>query len=258
MYKVCAAAQDVRVLSAPLAAESFAVVEESVLAQVLPSTRLLFICSPGNPTATSVPLAIVERLLQHEKLARCIVVVDEAYVDFSASERSAAPLVAKYERLVVLHTLSKAFGLAGARVGTAIASEKIVKHLNAVKAPYSINKMTSKLAQDALGAQGLKALHKTVAETLVERATLATALENLPFVHTVFKSDANFLLFRLRQHEMAKPLYTALADAGVVIRFRGDQPNCSGCLRVTVGTPEHNKAFLERFVETAKTFGLRV
>ena len=131
MYKVCAAVQDVKVKTAPLLPETFAVDVSAVEAAVDGNTRLVFLCSPGNPTAARVPRADVEALAASPKLKRCVLIVDEAYVDYSA-EPTVAPLVLKYPRLVVLHTLSKAFGLAGARVGTAIGSEALVSYLNNV------------------------------------------------------------------------------------------------------------------------------
>ena len=255
MYKVCAAAQDVAVRTAPLAPETFMVDVAAVEACCDDDTRLVFVCSPGNPTCRSIPAADVRKLLESPKLAKAIVVLDEAYVDFSA-EPSVAPLVLDYPKLVVLHTLSKAFGLAGARVGTAIGSPGLVAYLNAIKAPYSINKMTSVVAAAAFSDAALAALRANVADTLDQREKLARALAEKPYVHTVFPSDANFLLVRLRDHAKAKPLYTALAEAGVVVRYRGDQKNLSGCIRVTIGTPSDNDALLALLDETAPKFGL--
>ena len=175
MYKVCAATQDVEVRSANLLPESFDVDVDAVERAVDTNTRLVFLCSPGNPTARQVPRQTVERLLASPKLQRTIVVVDEAYVDF-APEPSTAPLVKTYPRLVVLHTLSKAFGLAGVRCGTAIGSPATIHYMNAVKAPYSINKMTSCLAAEALSSPSLKALQAVVQDTLRERERLAARL----------------------------------------------------------------------------------
>ena len=255
MYKVCAATQDVEVRSANLLPESFDVDVDAVERAVDANTRLVFLCSPGNPTARQVPRKTVERLLASPKLQRSIIVVDEAYVDF-ASEPSTAPLVKKYPRLVVLHTLSKAFGLAGVRCGTAIGSAATIHYMNAVKAPYSINKMTSCLAAEALSAPSLAALKAVVKDTLRERERLAARLASLSYVCTVFPSDANFLLVRLKQHDKAKPLYTKLAESGVVVRYRGDQANLSGCIRVTVGTPSDSDALLKLLGEVAPSFGL--
>lgn len=255
MYKVCAATQDVEVRTAELLPESFAVDVEAVENACDANTRLVFLCSPGNPTARQISREVVERLLGSAKLRRSIIVVDEAYVDF-APEATTAPLVAKYPRLVVLHTLSKAFGLAGIRCGTAIGSPQTVHFMNAVKAPYSINKMTSSLAAEALSAPSLAALKAVVQDTLAERGRLAEKLRALPYVCTVFRSDANFLLVRLKDHAKAKPLYTKLAESGVVIRYRGDQANLSGCVRVTVGTPADSYALLALLAKVAPGFGL--
>ncbi|KAJ1463029.1 pyridoxal phosphate-dependent transferase [Pelagophyceae sp. CCMP2097] len=249
MYKVCAAAHDVAVVAAPLVAETFAVDVAAVEAAVTPRTKIVFICSPGNPTAKSIPLSVVEQLLKSPKLSRCILVVDEAYVDFAAT-KSAAPLVKKYERLVVLHTLSKAFGLAAARVGTAIGDKRVIQYFNNVKAPYSINKLSSALAVEAFAPKALAKLESSVATLISERTKLRKALEAKAYVEKVFDSDANFLLFRLKRQDIAKPLYKALADAGVVIRFRGDQQHCAGCLRATIGTPAENLALLALLEKT--------
>ena len=255
MYKVCAAAQDVAVRTAPLTPETFMVDIAAVEAAVDADTRLVFVCSPGNPTCKSIPAKDVRALLESPKLARCIVVLDEAYVDYS-DEPSLAPLVHDYPRLVVLHTLSKAFGLAGVRCGTAISSPKLVQYLNNIKAPYSINKMTSVVATAAFSDAALTALRANVADTKAQRSRLAAALGAKPYVAKVFDSDANFLLVRFKDHAKAKPLYTALAEAGVVIRYRGDQKNLGGCVRVTVGTPADNDALLALLDKTAPDFGL--
>ena len=184
MYKVCAAVNDVDVLKVGLT-PAFDVDVGAVLAAVTPRTKLLFLCSPGNPTAKSIPLATIERLLNARECARALIVVDEAYADFATTE-SACPMVARYPRLVVLQTLSKAFGLAGARIGFACGDARLIQLLNNVKAPYNLNKLSSKLARKALSPAGLATLQRNVADTLAERARLAAALEALPFVRKVF------------------------------------------------------------------------
>mmetsp|Transcript_28595 Transcript_28595/g.86243 ORF Transcript_28595/g.86243 Transcript_28595/m.86243 type:complete len:414 (+) Transcript_28595:112-1353(+) len=258
MYKVCAAAQDVEVRKADLAPETFDVDVEKIAKLADASTRLVFLCSPGNPTAKAVPEKTVRAVLEHPALQTSIVVLDEAYVDY-ASSPSLAPLVKEYPRLVVLHTLSKAFGLAGARCGTAIGSEATVAYLNTIKAPYSINKLTSAVAAAAFAPDALDALEKTVKATREERARLAAELaKRTTLVDTVFPSDGNFLLVRFVDRARAKALYKALADGGVVVRFRGDQANLEGCLRVTVGTTADTDAFLALLDKTAPAVGMTV
>lgn len=255
MYKVCAAAQDVAVRTAPLVPGTFQLDVGAVEAAADRNTRLVFACSPGNPTSASLPIRDVLRLLDSPELARCIVVVDEAYVDFSETA-SAAPLVLEHPRLVVLHTLSKAFGLAGVRCGTAIGDETLVGYLNRIKAPYSINKLTASLAAQAFSPDALAALDATVAAVKDERRRLAAALAERPFVARVYPSDANFLLVKFKNEAQAKPLYTKMAESGVVVRYRGDQANLAGCLRMTVGTPADTKALLACLDATAADLGL--
>jgi len=243
MYKVCAAANDVTVLQAPLDPANFDVDVERCARTARASTRLVFVTSPGNPTSR---LVSPEKVLQlHERLPRAVIVVDEAYVDCAPEAASMAPLVAEYPRLVVLHTLSKAFGLAGARVGTAVADARLVAFMNNLKAPYNVNSLTAKVAADALSDLGLARMRHNVQSLLEERATLVKELAALDCVDRIHPSDANFLLVKIRPPALAKPLYLALADeASVVVRYRGDQLHCDGCLRITVGTPADNAALL--------------
>ena len=203
--------------SANLLPESFDVDVDAVEQAVDTNTRLVFLCSPGNPTARQVPRQTVERLLASPKLQRTIVVVDEAYVDF-APEPSTAPLVKTYPRLVVLHTLSKAFGLAGVRCGTAIGSPATIHYMNAVKAPYSINKMTSCLAAEALSSPSLAALQSSCTRYIKgARATRGAARFLILRVHGLsFRRE----LF-LGAPEAARQGEAALHEAG---RERGGGP----------------------------------
>jgi len=249
MYKVCAAANDIQILSAPLEPETFDIDVTKVLKTVTSATRLVFVTSPGNPTSRLVSRdRLLELLL---KLPRTtLLIVDEAYLDFGQGENlSMSPLVHQYSRLVVLHTLSKAFGLAGARLGTAIAHPDIIRLMNNLKAPYNINSITSKIACQALS--DLKPVQSTINLLLEQRESLAKALLALPYVEKVYPSDANFLLVKFKPANRAKLLYKTLADAGVVVRFRGDQMHCSGCLRITVGTKTDNDALLSKLNQIA-------
>ena len=170
-----------------------------------------------------------------------IIVVDEAYVDFS-TKGSALSLIGKYNNVVVLQTLSKAFGLAAIRCGFCLGPPDIIQLLNNVKAPYNVNALTSKMALDAL--DNTAALQTTIQQLLEQRELVAEKLNSLDYVTKVYESDANFLLFRLQKN--AQAVYKRMADsAGVVTRFRGTELHCDECIRVTVGTPEENLAFLE-------------
>lgn len=248
MYKVCAAANDVRVLSAPLDRD-FDIDVTRCVKMARAHTRLVFVTSPGNPTSRSVSGDRVLELVR--RLPRSIIVVDEAYVDCCVA-KTLSPKVLSHPRLVVLHTLSKAFGLAGARVGTAIASAETVHFMNNLKAPYNVNALTAKLAASALSDSGIQAMRQNVNQIVEQRERLVDALRTKTYIDTVYPSDANFLLCKLRPTQLAKPLYKALADeAKIVVRYRGDQLNCEGCIRITIGTPSENDALLRAIDDIA-------
>ena len=158
-------------------------------------TKLMFVCSPGNPTAKAIPISDIERLANSSYNG--IIVVDEAYVDFS-TEVSAVSLVKKYPNIVVLQTLSKAFGLAGIRLGFAIGSEDVIQLMNNVKAPYNVNKLTSEVAQNAM--KNVHVLKKNIDILIKERDELMIKLRELDYVVKVFPSDANFVLFQMKAH----------------------------------------------------------
>lgn len=235
MYKVCAKVNDVAVKTAPLT-PSFDVDEVAVLAAVDAHSKILFLCSPGNPTSKVIPNEVIARLAS--QLLTTIVVVDEAYIDFS-NTTSATSLLATCPNVVVMQTLSKAWGLAGIRLGMAIASPAIIQIMNNVKAPYNINKLTASVALKAL--QAIDQVRANIDLILQERTRLIHALENLPFVRKVHHADANFILFEV---PFAQEIYKTMADRGVVCRYRGNELHCANCLRVTVGTAAENDAFL--------------
>lgn len=214
------------------------------MSAVTPEVKLIFLCSPGNPTSKALPLEDMEKVAVGAP--NSIVVVDEAYVDFS-TKGTGLSLVNKYSNVVVLQTLSKAFGLAAIRCGFCIGAPDVIQLLNNVKAPYNVNALTSKMALDAL--DNTAELQSTIRRLLKQRDAVAEQLNALEFVTTVYPSDANFLLFRLRKN--ARAVYKRMADSeSVVTRFRGTELHCDECIRVTVGTPEENRAFLEALVKT--------
>jgi len=235
MYKVCAKVNDVNVKTAPLT-PSFDVDEATVLSTIDAHSKIFFLCSPGNPTSKVIPNEVIARLAS--QLRTTIVVVDEAYIDFSNTP-SATCLLATCPNVVVMQTLSKAWGLAGIRLGMAIASPEIVQLMNNVKAPYNVNKLTASVALKAL--QAVDQVRANIDLILHERTRLIHALENLPFVRKVHHADANFILFEV---PYAQEIYKKMADRGVVCRYRGNELHCDNCLRVTVGTPAENDAFL--------------
>lgn len=207
-------------------------------------TKLMFVCSPGNPTSKAIALPHIETLASSSRYSG-ILVVDEAYVDFS-TQGSAIELVEKYPNIVVLQTLSKAFGLAGIRCGFAIGAPDVIQLMNNVKAPYNVNSLTSEVAINAMDSVAV--MEKNVATLLEQRQVVANTLTDLPFVIKVYPSDANFLLFRVKKN--AKEIYKTMADGGVVTRYRGTEMHCDECIRVTIGTVEENKTFLECLLTT--------
>jgi len=238
MYKVAAEVAGVGVKNCPLT-KDFRVDIEALLAQVTVKTKLIFCCSPNNPTGTLIPTQDIERLCRN---FNGIVVVDEAYIEF-ASKPSLCTKVGKLENLVVLRTFSKAWGLAGIRVGYAVAQEQVIEYLNKIKPPYNLNRISGKLAMQAL-AQYPKMLEfrETI---LTERGKLAKNLANLGF--TVFPSEANFLLV---YYPKVSALAKKLADGyGIIIRDFGSKPMLKDCVRISVGTPEQNKLLVKTLMK---------
>jgi len=245
MYKVCAAINDVQVITVPLT-PSFDLRIPEMLAAVTPNTKLMFVCTPGNPTAKAIPLKDIEALASSPEY-KGLVVVDEAYVDFSPLG-SAAGLIEKYPNVVVLQTLSKAFGLAGIRLGFALGSDDVIQLMNNVKAPYNVNSLTSNVALNALNS--IPVLDANVKELMEQREVVREKLNELDFVTKVFPSDSNFLLFQMT--DKAKSSYTLMANRGVVTRFRGNEMHCKECIRVTIGSKEENVKFLEELPKAYK------
>lgn len=240
MYKVCAKVNDIPILSVPLT-PTFDVEVPKILDAITPTTKLIFLCSPGNPTSKALPLSNIEEIVS--KATDTLVVVDEAYVDYSTLG-SALSLIPKYPNVVVLQTMSKAFGLAAIRCGFCFGSPDVIQLLNNVKAPYNVNGLTSQMALKALDYANTL-LKSNIEHTWSEREKVAQALSAMDFVVKVHPSDANFLLFQLRSH--ALEVYKAMADNAacpIVTRYRGTELHCDECIRVTIGTPTENDAFL--------------
>ena len=239
MYKVSANINDVAV-DEVLLTPGFQLQPEKILKTVTPQTKLIFICSPNNPTANDMKREDILAILEGFE---GIVVVDEAYIDFSGAE-SLATLINQYPNLVILQTMSKSFGLAGIRLGIAIASANIISYMMKVKAPYNINKLTSKAAIKAF--DNMNSVFENITAILEERRRVAGMLESLPKVQKVFPSNANFLIFRVPN---ALKIYNKLADEGVIVRYRGNEPHCEECIRLTIGTPEENDRFFEALIK---------
>ncbi len=232
MYSVCAAINDVELRELPLAA-GYALPVEELLAAADANTKLLWLCSPNNPTGNAFPAGDIERLLRGFD---GMVIIDEAYIDF-ADEPSWGQRLAEFPNLIVLQTFSKAWGMAGLRLGLAFASPAVAELFARVKYPYNINSPTQATALLQIG-QGIGA---QVEEIRQQRAMLAEALPGCPGVLQVFPSDANFLLVRM---EDPNGTYERLIAAGLIVRNRSHIAGCEGCLRITVGTPQENRKLL--------------
>ncbi|HDR67450.1 MAG TPA: aminotransferase class I/II-fold pyridoxal phosphate-dependent enzyme, partial [Bacteroidaceae bacterium] len=199
-------------------------------------TRLIFICSPNNPTSNLMDSNSVMQVIESMK---AIIVIDEAYIDFSAS-RGFSEYVETYPNLVVLQTLSKAWALAGIRLGMAIADPRVIDYMTKVKYPYNVNRLT---LSKALGELKNATLRSGWIKSIInERSRLKDELGYLPIVKKIYPSDANFLLVKFNN---AKETYHYLLGKGIIVRDRSDVPLCEGCLRITVGTEEENNWLIE-------------
>lgn len=216
--------------------EDFQIDPESVKKVISGRSKMIFICSPNNPTGNAIEPARIEEVL---KVFPGLVVIDEAYIDFS-TEPSFISRLADYPNLVVLQTFSKAWGMASLRLGMAFASVEIIKVLNKIKPPYNINGLTQERALAALQLEESK--HKMVADILAERTRMETELAQLAQVKEVIPSDANFLLIRVAE---PNALYDYLVEHQVIVRNRSKVALCAGCLRITVGSKEENDLFLQ-------------
>ncbi len=242
MYQVCAAINNVKYTAVPLG-QGFLPDAQELLGMAGPASRVVFICSPNNPTSNSFPRESILQILDHFP---GIVVIDEAYIDFS-SNPGFLDALERYPRLVILQTLSKAWGLAGIRLGMAFAHEEIISWMNRVKYPYNVNVLTQQMALNVLPDRDRK--EKWIREILAGREFLLNQLPAFPMVEKIFPSDANFLLVRFRD---ARKVFHYLMDIGIIVRDRSSVPSCEGCLRITVGKPQENEALLHALKEYAE------
>lgn len=233
MYRVCAAINDIEYREVMLE-EDFALPVNELLSASDEQSKLLFVCSPNNPTANAYSR---EQLTTLVKQFPGIVIVDEAYIDFS-SVPSMVELIEEYPNLIVLQTLSKAYGLAGLRMGLAFAHKDIISIFEQVKYPYNIGADTLALAQRLLETD----ITTQVKTLIAERERVATVLDTLPYVVRVYPSDANFLLVKVQK---SRELYEHLITRELIVRDRSRTPGCEGTLRITIGTPEENDRLIE-------------
>lgn len=234
MYRVAAAINDVEIREVALRSD-FSLDASAVLTACDSSTKIVFLCSPNNPTGNTLDRGEIMRIVENFE---GIVVIDEAYIDFS-SHSSFSELISQHANIVVLQTMSKAWGMAGVRLGLAIANSRVIEILTKVKYPYNISTIVQKCVLEALN----ESITDQVREVVSQREILYKALFTMPQVKQVFVSDANFLLVRV---DNPITIYNRLLEQRIIVRNRSSVPGCEGCLRITVGTPAEN----ERVIET--------
>ena len=235
MYSVLAKLNNIIVKEVPLN-KNFEIEIDSVLEAVNQKTKIIFICSPNNPSGNAIPLDQIEQLLDRFK---GILVVDEAYIDFS-EQKSALSILDQYPQLLVCQTFSKAYGLAGIRLGMCYANPLIIDYFNKIKPPYNVNSLTQSRALAQL--ETTESIQDQVISLISERKKLEQELKQFDFVSKIYPSDANFLLVVV---DDANKRYDQFLDAGVVLRNRSRLQGCNNALRVTVGTPEENTNFIK-------------
>ncbi len=233
MYKVAAGVNDVSYREVYLNSD-FSLDVVKTLSATDSCTKLLFICSPNNPTGNRF---VISDILDLAEAFSGILVVDEAYIDFASGE-SMLDYLDKFNNIVILQTLSKAFGLAGLRVGLAFSSEKIVSYMNKVKYPYNVNVESQRIAVECVK----RGVDEQVGEIVRERERLSKELNEIECVRRVWPSEANFLLV---QFDSPLDVYEQMLSMGIVVRNRSSVPLCEGSLRITVGTPAENSKVIE-------------
>lgn len=235
MYEVSANINNVLVKKIPLL-ENFQLDIQAIAEAIDGNTKMIFICSPNNPSGNAIERKDIEIILNNYY---GLVVIDEAYINFS-KYRSFIPELKEYSNLVVLQTFSKAWGLAAIRLGMCFASENIIAVLNKIKPPYNISGPVQDIALKAI--ENIDQVNAMIKEIVKERNVLAQELSKLPVVEFIYPSDANFLLVKLKD---ANGAYSYLVDRGIIVRNRSNIILCENCLRITVGTPAENMNLIE-------------
>ncbi|MCG6189267.1 histidinol-phosphate transaminase [Maribellus maritimus] len=239
MYEVAAGVNNVEVKKVSLT-EDFEIDVDALLETVNPNTKLIFLCSPNNPTGNSLDAEKIQKVIDEFD---GIVVLDEAYIDF-APGKSFFPKLNENANLVILQTFSKAWGMAGIRLGMAFASVEIVSILNKIKYPYNLNILTQTKALELVEKK--EEVKKWVKLLIAERAKMADLLKGFPFVVQVHPSDANFLLIKMHD---AKGIYHYLVERGIIVRNRSNVHLCDDSLRITIGSSSENETLLTAFKE---------
>jgi histidinol-phosphate aminotransferase len=242
MYKVLSGINNVQNIEVLLTSE-FEIDVAAILEKANKKSKILFLCSPNNPTANSFSK---DKIIQLLKEFKGLVVIDEAYIDFS-KEESWLNELKNYNNLIITQTLSKAYGMAGIRLGICFASEEIIAILNKIKPPYNVNELSQQRAlQRVLDAN---VIQLEVAAILEQRAILSKALLKLNYVQKVHASDANFILVKV---DNATERYNQLLKLGIVVRNRTTQPLCENTLRFTVGTKDENEKLISALTSISK------
>ena len=239
MYDVIAKTNGVENIEIPLKSD-FSIDINEILKLSSKKTKILFLCSPNNPTGNSFDTNNLTDLI---KSFKGIVVVDEAYIDFS-SKQSLISLIEDNNNLIITQTMSKAYGMAGIRLGMGFSNEKIINYLNKIKPPYNINVLTERKALEELNK--IDEIEKNISIVLDQRNLLVSCLEKLDFVEKIYKSDANFLLVKVDNADLR---YNQLLENGIVVRNRSNQPLCQNCLRITIGTKNENISLIKTLNE---------
>ena len=239
MYDVIAKTNGVENIEIPLKSD-FSIDINEILKLSSKKTKILFLCSPNNPTGNSFDTNDLTDLI---KFFNGVVVVDEAYIDFS-SKQSLISLIEDNNNLIITQTMSKAYGMAGIRLGMGFSNEKIINYLNKIKPPYNINVLTERKALEEL--YKIDEIEKNISIVLDQRNLLVSCLEKLDFVEKIYKSDANFLLVKVDNADLR---YNQLLENGIVVRNRSNQPLCQNCLRITIGTKNENTSLIKTLNE---------
>ena len=239
MYDVIAKTNGVENIEIPLKSD-FSVDKNEILQLNSANTKILFLCSPNNPTGNSFDTNDLIELITGFK---GIVVVDEAYIDFS-SKQSLISLINNNNNLIITQTMSKAYGMAGIRLGMGFSNQKIINYLNKIKPPYNINVLTERKALEEF--YKIDDIKKNIDLVLNQRKLLISCLEKLDFVKKIYKSDANFLLVKVDDADLR---YNQLLNNGIIVRNRSNQQLCQNCLRITIGTKIENKSLIKTLNE---------
>ena len=235
MYDVIAKTNGVENIEIPLKSD-FSIDKNEILKLSSSSIKILFLCSPNNPTGNSFDTNDLTDLI---KGFNGVIVVDEAYIDFS-SKQSLISLINDNNNLIITQTMSKAYGMAGIRLGMGFSNQKIINYLNKIKPPYNINVLTERKALEELNK--IDEIKKNIDLVLNQRKLLVSCLEKLDFIEKIYKSDSNFLLVKVDNADLR---YNQLLKNGIIVRNRSNQPLCQNCLRITIGTENENNSLIK-------------